>query len=288
MNRNLSPPVLLLIDLSYHTHRAVSVNPHLSSNGVFTGGLFGFFSSVAKMIRETEATAAVFCRDSKPYLRSEVFPEYKQIRKKAQDPEKQARVHASMKLITDALQQLGWPIWSRPGLEADDLMGHAAIKYRHRFTKIYLGSNDSDLFQLLWIPNLALYSNDIRTVHTLETMLTRQGLTPEQHTMMTAITGTHNDLPGVSGYGPATALKAMKDPMLFRKLMEAHGDVIRRNLSLIKLPHDAMPKSERLPMPSDTFHYRRLYNCLGRYDITVTQSMIDSFTQIRQICPPST
>lgn len=282
-----APPrrVLLAVDLSYHVHRAVSVNPHLTCGKMFTGGLFGFFSSIAKAIRETEATHVVFCRDTKPYLRSLTFPDYKTIRKKAQDPEKQQRVHVTMRMVTEALEAMGWPIWAEPGFEADDLLGHAAIKYRHRYDQIYLGANDSDLFQLLWIPNLAIYNNDIKAIHTKETMLARQGVTPEEHSLMTAITGTHNDLPGVPRYGPITALKAMRDPVLFRQLMAEHGDTIRRNQDLIKLPHVQLSRSIRIPHPQAPFNYRSLYSCLGRYDINVTQSMIESFSQVRKSCP---
>lgn len=274
-------PVLLLVDLSYHVHRAVSVNQNLSSNGVFTGGMYGFFHSVSKVIRETEATTVVFCRDSKPYLRSNEFPDYKLIRKKAQDPEKQQKVHDTMRMVTTALETMGWPVWARPGFEADDLLGYASIKYRHRYVRIYLGSNDSDLFQLLWIPNLALYNNDIKTIHTGARLMADQSLTPDQYMRMTAITGTHNDLPGIDGYGPIKALKTMNDPVLHRQLMEAHGDTIKRNLKLIKLPHAELPDGLRMPLPTTPFNYRSLYRCLGQYDITVTEAMINSFSQVR-------
>jgi len=272
--------ILLAVDLSYQVYRASAAHPMLTSRRVFTGGLYGFMTTFAKIVRETRATDVVICQDRKPYLRSLIYPEYKQIRAKNRDDELLKMYTQSMKLVIEILEGIGMPIWGIDGFESDDLGAHAFTKYRHRFSQMYAASNDSDLFQLLWIPNLAIYSKGINDLATGTTLLKKSGLTPDQFMMMTALTGTHNDIAGIDGVGPVTAKKALADPQLMRQLRDKHAEVIDRNLKLIQLPHPDFPKSATLPKPTQGFDMREFYRAMGRYDIDVTNAMINSLEQI--------
>lgn len=274
-------PVLLAVDLSYQTYRAAAAHPMLTCDDVFTGGLYGFLSTLGKMVRETEATRVVFCRDTKPYKRSAMYPQYKQLRKKSADDELLKRFTSSLELVTATIEALGHEPWAIPGFESDDLIAHAAIKYRHRFDRIYAGSNDSDLYQLLYLDNFAIYGKDIADVMTGERLLKTQGLTPEQHALMTAMTGTHNDVEGIPMVGPVTAKKAIADPALMRHYRSKWADVIDRNRTLIKLPHAEFPREARLPQGRPGFNARKLYSSLGRYDIDCTAAMLSAFEQIQ-------
>jgi 5'-3' exonuclease len=271
---------VLLVDLSYQTYRAAAAHPMLTSGRHFTGGLYGFMTTIAKIIRETNANEVVFCSDVKPYLRSQLYPEYKQIRKKSADDELIKMFKSSYLLVTGLLQEWGFPIWGIQGFESDDLIAHAAIKYRHRYKAIYAASNDSDLFQLLWIPNFFIYAKDMASLHSGQSVMTKHGVTPAQFMLSTALQGTHNDVAGIPKVGPVTALKAIKDPVFMRALREKHHDLIERNLKLIKLPHDAFPRSEGIPRVTGIFDQRLMIRTLGRFDIDVTQSMLQSFEQV--------
>lgn len=272
--------VLLCVDMSYQVYRAAAAHPMLTSRRVFTGGLYGFFTTFAKMVRETKATHVAFCLDTKPYRRSEVYPDYKQLRKKNADETLMAMYKQSMSLVLDTLDACSYPTWGLQGFEFDDLAGHCVMKYRHRFDRIYAGSNDSDLFQLLWCDNFAIYRKSITDVATGDWLAKTMKITPAQHMLMTALMGTHNDIEGIKGVGEGTALKAVRDdPALLRKLRDGHAAVIDRNLSLIKLPHPDFPRSAALPSPG-SFNPRTLYKSLGRYDVDVTASMERAFTQI--------
>ena len=107
-----------------------------------------------------------------------------------------------------------------------------------------------------------------------------QPISPADYMLMTALTGTHNDIAGIPKVGPVTALKAIKDPALMRKWVESHGDIIKRNLDLIRLPHPEFPAGIRLPEHGGSFNPRQLYRSLGRYDIDVTSSMVKAFEQL--------
>jgi len=253
----------------------------LESRRVFTGGLYGFFTSFSKTVRETRATHVAFCLDMKPYVRSQEYPDYKQFRKGNADPELLRRHRESLELIMDCLEDCGLSLWGVPGFESDDLIGHAVKVYRHRFDDIYAASNDSDLYQLFDAENFHVYSSDVRNLWNGKRLAKEHGVSPAEFMLSTALTGTHNDIEGIHKVGPVTALKAIRDPALMRKYRDSHGDLIDRNLKLIKLPHELFPRSERLPMhASGGFNPRRLYRFLGRYDIDVTNAMVSAIEQL--------
>ena len=272
--------VLLCVDLSYQVYRASAAHPMLTSRRVFTGGLYGFMTTIAKIIRETRATHVVFCRDVKPYLRSRDYPEYKMLRGAKRDDELLKMYQQSMTLVLEVLEAIGFEPWGLQGFESDDLIGHSAIKYRNRFEMIYAASNDSDLFQLLYLDNFAIYSKSIADITTGESLMKNTGLTPDQFSQMTALTGTHNDIAGIAGVGPVTAKNALRDPSLMRTLRDKHAAIIDRNKGLIKLPHAELPRDINLPIYAGPFDRRQLYRSLGFYDIDVTTSMVNAFEQV--------
>lgn len=274
--------ILLAVDLSYQVYRAAAAHPMLTCRRTFTGGLYGFFTTFGKMMRETRATHVAFCQDSKPYLRSVAYPEYKQLRKKSADEELLKMYQSSMALVLEVLRESGLTVWGVPGFESDDLIGHCVMKYRHRFDHIYAASNDSDLYQLLWANNFSIYTKSIADVTTGASVFAKHGLTPDQYMLMTALTGTHNDIAGIGGVGPVNAIKAIRDPSLMRRTRERYGGLIDRNLELIKLPHAEFPSGSSLPPAASGFNERTLYKLLGRYDIDTTTTMIRAFEQLQE------
>lgn len=271
---------LLCVDLSYQVYRAAAAHPMLTCRDRFTGGLYGFLMTLAKTIRETSATDIVFCQDVKPYLRSRDYPDYKQLRKKNADDELLKRYTESMALVLALLEEFNLPLWGVPGFESDDLIGHVVSKYRHRFTRIYAATNDSDVFQWLWVDNFAIYTKDVATIITGYDLWQAHGLSPEQFMLSTALQGTHNDIAGIPNVGPKTAAKAVKSEALLRQYRASHGAIIDRNLKLIKLPHAEFPSDARIPVYLGGFDHRAFTRWLGRYDIDTTMSMVNAFEQL--------
>lgn len=272
---------LLAVDLSYQVYRAAAARPGLSSaESVFTGGLFGFLATLAKTIRETEATHVIVCEDRKPYKRSLTYPQYKLLRTKTQDEKLKQQVDLSKELVLSACAVIGLPVLGVPGFESDDIIAHMTLLQRHRFDLIFAATNDSDLFRLLDQPNFRIYRKDLTDVIDRAALLTKTGLTPEQHMLASALTGTHNDIEGIHRVGPVTAARAVKDAGLLRAYRESHGALITRNLDLIKLPHSDFPKELQLPPPTRSFHHRDFYRFCGRFNITATSAMLDSFEQV--------
>lgn len=276
------PRRLLAIDLSNQVWRNLHANHQLrSADGKFTGGLYGFLVGMAAAIRDTEATHVVVCRDAKPYVRSLTYPEYKQLRRKQERPEDREAFQESMGYVLAALDMLGVPTMMAEGFESDDCIARLAIVHRNRFELIVAHSGDSDLHQLLWLPNLRVMAKSFAQAMDGDTLFANTGLTPEQFVVALALQGTHNDVAGIPGVGPVTAARAIRDPALMRTMRERHLATIERNLSLIRLPHPDMPP---LPLPGRTrdFNPRAFYRFLGQFDIEATQTMLDAFESINR------
>lgn len=270
------------MDFSYQCYRAAASHPTLTRarDETFTGGLYGFLQSFGKAVRETKATDVVVCLDSKPYHRSREYPAYKQLRKANADNDLLELKQATEPLVRELLELMGVPIWAVPGFESDDLVAVAVEHHRSRFVRIFAQSNDSDLYQLLQRPGFAVYRDDIRSAVDRAALLKSTGLTPAEFMLASAHQGTHNDIEGIKGVGEKTAAKIVKDPALLRRYRDSHGEVIDRNLRLIKLPHPDFPRSERMPARREAASSRDLYRWLAQYDIDCTLSMVNAFEQI--------
>lgn len=274
--------VLLAVDLSYQVYRAAAAHPMLTCRRVFTGGLYGFWTTLAKTIRETRATTVVLGQDVKPYKRSEAYPDYKQLRKAKADDDLLRMYKASMALVLESIEEAGLQAWGIPGFEFDDLAAHCVHKYRWRYDRIVAASNDSDLWQLLGAENFAIFRKSRADMVTGANLHDAFGkpITPEEYMLMTALTGTHNDIAGIPGVGPVTALKAVRDPAAMRKLRDGHQAVIDRNLALIKLPHPEFPREASIPY-MEGLNPRGLYRFLGRHDIEVTGAIANALDQLK-------
>lgn len=278
----MSRPTLLVVDLSNQVYKAVASHQGLTSKRVFTGGLYGFLVSLCVAIKETHAHEVVIGGDSRPYIRSRDYPMYKKLRAKDPDDPILKAFQQSMGLVKDLCVELGLPIWMVPGFEYDDLIAHCIMKYRHRYGKIVAMSNDSDLQQLLWAKNFSIYKGKKGGFYGLSEFEKEwPGITPDQIPMAIAMMGSHNDVEGISGLGPKTAIKALRDPFKMREIRAKHAALIDRNLPLIQLPHAEFPYGQGIPKPFKAFDSpRSLYRFCGTYDITVESFMIKALEQV--------
>lgn len=272
--------VLLAVDASYQIYRACAANPQLQTvDGVYTGGMYGFLMTFCKAVRETEATHAVIALDSKPYIRSRDYPQYKKLGRN-NTSELKERFDLAEPQVHAFMRELGVPLWSEVGFEFDDLIAHTVRRHRGRWARIYAQTNDSDAYQLLDCPTFAIYKDHIRNVVDRKALMHATGLTPEQYMLSTALMGTHNSIEGIRGVGEKTSQKAVKDAALMRKYRDAHSELIERNLSLIRLPHPEFPRHVAVPGRTSRFNPRALYRVCARYEIECTLSMVNAFEQL--------
>lgn len=227
---------LLLMDQSSLMHQGFHTSGHLQHRGVETGILYGFINCLISYVKWCDKYKAcpirlVVCQDSKPYIRSEIYPEYKSNRKGNDDPGKARMFRQAFYQIVKFMDLAGIEYVGQPGLEADDIMAILAKKYHKDYTHVLLGSSDSDLNQLLDITNLTLLKGK------------PAALTPYNHISFTseypeldsarlwhrveALTGGHNGLPGIKTIGYKKALAYLTGG----KLSDKDRGLIEREIS---------------------------------------------------------
>lgn len=272
--------ILLAVDLSNAAYKAAASHLSLTSGDTFTGGLYGFIVAMQKAIVAVGATDVVICEDRKPYVRSDLYPQYKALRVSNRDPELYEKAQVTIVLIKKLLAVVGWPLWALRGFESDDLISHAAIKYRNRYQRVIAVSNDSDLYQLFAYPGFAIWKGK-KGIYTRERYEKEWAGLPIEHLPTAlALMGTHNEVEGVRGIGIVTAISIVSHPFKLRAALEQHADIVRRNLELIRLPHRDLPKELAIPGYSRKFVERDLLRFCGRYDINISQGACDAFERI--------
>lgn len=194
----------LVVDINNCLHKAIHMNSHFSYKGIFTGGLHGVISQLGKQLRIHNPDNVIFCLDSPPYSRSQALAEYKTNRKKNSAIFKMANI--SREQIAEFANFVGIHHWRIKGLEADDLIANICLDARNK-SEIVILSDDSDLFQLLSIPEVTIYRrNDFYTKEMFDKAYPKVKL-PDDWAWIHALTGGHNGLPGIVGIGDKKALK---------------------------------------------------------------------------------
>jgi len=81
----------------------------LSHEGRKTGGVYGFITTMSKYILRFKPTNIVICMDTKPYIRSEIYPQYKMDRKALGDKDLDAVRFTNM-ILPLMFKSLGIPV----------------------------------------------------------------------------------------------------------------------------------------------------------------------------------
>ena len=108
----------------------------------------------------------VICQDSTNYWRKDIFPYYKANRKKAQQNNQEYWdvIYSAMKTIrTEVAENMPYKNLKVDRCEADDIIGFLT-KNLHTTENILIVSNDKDFQQLLYYPNVKLYSPHKKTM----------------------------------------------------------------------------------------------------------------------------
>lgn len=108
----------------------------------------------------------VICQDSTNYWRKDIFPFYKANRKRAQQDNQKYWdvIYGAMKTIrNEVAENMPYKNIKVDRCEADDIIGVLA-KNLHASESILIVSNDKDFQQLLYYPNVQLYSPHKKTM----------------------------------------------------------------------------------------------------------------------------
>jgi DNA polymerase I len=138
----------------------------------------------------------------KDLKRKEIFSDYKVTRKPAPDD-----FHPQATRIIEIVRAMGIPVLEAGGYEADDIMATAAQRFGSEGVQVVLISRDKDLDQLVG-PNVVLYDPMKDETYDAAAILDKKGYLPDKAIEIQTLMGDATDnIPGVPGVGPKTALK---------------------------------------------------------------------------------
>ena len=201
---------LFLIDgyaMLYRSHFAFIRNPLMTRQGLPTSALFGFSNQILNLVKKEnpDYIAAVFDTAKKTF-RHEKFPEYKATREKMPDELREQLPH-----LWNLLNAMQITTLSKPGYEADDIIGTLAKWGTEHKLDVYIVSGDKDFMQLI-NDHTFLYNSVGRNLETQitgrEGVIEKWGVPPEKMIDLMGLMGDASDnIPGVAGVGKVSAKK---------------------------------------------------------------------------------
>ena len=143
---------LLLIDGSSYLFRAYYALPALTnSRGEQTGAVYGVMNMLRHFQKKMQASHVAVVFDSKgKTFRHKLYPDYKANRA-AMPEDLQEQIKPLHKLVQD----FGFPLLVKPGVEADDVIGSLARRALEQDYDVIISTGDKDFAQLVQ-PGLSL------------------------------------------------------------------------------------------------------------------------------------
>ncbi|MBA2322430.1 MAG: hypothetical protein H0V89_14895 [Deltaproteobacteria bacterium] len=204
--------MILLLDGLSILYRAFHALPPMSTAaGEPTSALYGFSSLLVKLLREEAPVGLALALDTPaPTVRHAEFPEYKAGRARMPDG-----LRAQIDELPVLAAAMGVPVHRVPGKEADDLLATLARRIAEPTLVV---SGDTDRVQVVDDRTTMLFIGRRKKDHvryTPASVQERYGFEPRLVPTYKAMVGDPADnLPGISGFGAATA----------RKLCATYGD----------------------------------------------------------------
>lgn len=238
----------VVIDAPFLCHRSKHTTNWMTSGGIGTGILFGFFNQIITMSKQYSPDIYVFAWDSKKSIRKDKYPFYK-TRNKDKDyltEEEQRAEEIAHKQFTllrkEILPSIGFNnTIIQKGLEADDVIAKLVMSKKYENINFLVETADNDLLQLLDYCRIYNPSKDM--IMTDDLFIRLNGIKPSQWAEVKALAGCNSDtVPGVNGVGEKTAIKylrgEMKESSKIVQRIQRKQKLIKRNEWLVKLPHE--------------------------------------------------
>jgi len=222
---------------AYHAVRGLS-----NSKGLPTNAIFGFTRMLLKLIEDRSPEYIGIFFDSKgPTFRHKIYKEYK-----ANRPPMPEDLSIQIPYIKKVTQGFNLPIIEMSGFEADDLIGTCAHIAEESGFSVVMVTGDKDFMQLVtaksivWDPtkNKTIDEKSIREVN---------GVEPPMMVEVMGLSGdTADNIPGVPGIGPKTALSLIKTFGNMKNLYEKVDKITKKKQheNLVKYKEQAFLSRE--------------------------------------------
>ncbi|MBQ9762884.1 MAG: DNA polymerase I [Phascolarctobacterium sp.] len=217
----------LVIDGSSLIHRAFfALPPLMNRQGLHTGAVYGFCNMLLKLLEDVQPKyVAVAFDKSRKTFRTEMYADYKGQRKPTP-----SELSEQFPLATKVLQALSIAVLELDNYEADDIIGTFAV-HAPQDLEVIIVTGDRDELQLLDKRTKVYFTkrgiSDMQIFDEAEFAANYEGLEPKKLIELKGLMGDSSDnIPGVPGVGPKTAMKLILD----------YGDVenVLENIANIK------------------------------------------------------
>ena len=179
-----------------------------TKDGRYTNAIFGFQNILLNLLAAHKPDAVAVAWDERaPTFRHEAYADYKGTRKGM--PEELAQ---QMPVLKELLTDLGFVQVSKPGWEADDILGTLAAANAAAGGTTLLATGDRDSLQLVSDATTVLLATNKETlVMDPAAIVEKYGVQPRQLIDVKSLMGdTSDNIPGVPGIGEKTALSLIQ------------------------------------------------------------------------------
>ena len=199
---------LVLIDGNAILHRAFHALPPLTTRkGEPINAVYGLVSMLLRVIQELKPTHITVCFDEKqPTFRHKALATYQ-----AQRPRMADELSGQFEKARRFLEAAGIPVYSKPGFEADDVIGTLASLYKQ---DVVIVTGDRDILQLVdgrvkvYMPIAGLATAKLMGE---SEVIEKMGVPASQIDDYKAFVGDSSDnYSGVPGIGPKTAISLLE------------------------------------------------------------------------------
>lgn len=182
-----------------------AVPPFHTRDGKPVNALFGYTKALMQIMKmEAEYIIMTFDSGGETF-RSEADENYKAHRDGMPDD-----LRAQMDAIFEVTDLLWIPRIAVPGYEADDIIGTLAVKHRDDMERVLIVSSDKDLFQFIG-RHVYVYDAMKDRLYDEEEAVKKFEVHPAQIVDYLALIGdTSDNIPGVKGIGPKTAVTLLE------------------------------------------------------------------------------
>lgn len=198
---------LYLIDGSAYVYRAYhAIRSLANSKGLPTNAAFGFTRMLIKLIEDRSPEYVVMFFDAKgPTFRHEIYKDYK-----ANRPPMPEDLSIQIPYIKEITHGFNIPVIEMQGFEADDLIGTFKYQAEKAGFFVVMVTGDKDFVQLV-TDNSVIWDPMKEKTIDINTVRDDFGVEPYQMIEVMALSGDASDnIPGVPGIGPKTALSLIK------------------------------------------------------------------------------
>ena len=198
---------LYLVDGSSYLYRAYyAIRQGLSNSaGMPTGAVYGITSMLLKILKDKNPRSIAIVWDAKgPVFRHALYDNYK-----ANRPPMPEDLRYQVPWVRQVVEAMGLPQLEMEGYEADDIIATLATAIDDR--TVVIVSGDKDLSQLA-SERVIIWDNMKNKVLSGKSLLEETGIEAPRLLDVQALSGdTADNIPGVKGIGPKTALKLIRE-----------------------------------------------------------------------------